>query len=394
MHIEQLRLEEFRQYRRQDIDIPEPGLAIFGANASGKSTLMEAIAFLSTTRSPRTSVDREMIGWESGAEFGFPPFARISARVHQARESVSIEIGLFLEHADATTVKKQIKLNGRPVRASTVVGQLRSVLFTPEDVSLITGPPSDRRRYLDLTICQIDSAYMKALSSYSRVLSQRNSLLKQFARDGVSATSPSAIGQLAFWDDQLVTSGSLIFLRRAQTVLKLDVLAGDEYLALDGGTLGISYRPELKGFPGHASASREEIALAMRESLEARRKDEIKRGVTLMGPHRDDLTILIDGRVAGSYASRGQQRLAVLAMKLAEAKLMAEVGGEAPIVMLDDILSELDERHRGLVLETASAMQSQLLISSTDERLLDAPIVRELPRRRVETGRLLDVPVF
>ena len=393
MHIEQLRLEEFRQYRRQEIDIPDSGLAIFGANASGKSTLMEAIAFLSTTRSPRTSVDREMIGWESGAEFGFPPFSRISATVQQARESISIEIGLFLDHADATTVKKQIKLNGRPVRASTVVGQLRSVLFTPEDVSLITGPPSDRRRYLDLTICQLDSAYMKALSSYTRVLSQRNSLLKQFARDGVPATSPAAIGQLAFWDEQLVNSGSLIFLRRAQTMLKLDELACSEYRALDGGTLGLSYRPELKAFPGHAATSREEIALAMRESLEARRKDEIKRGATLMGPHRDDLAIVIDGRDAGSFASRGQQRLAVLAMKLAEAKLMAEVGGEAPIVMLDDILSELDERHRGLVLETASAMQSQLLISSTDERLLDAPIVRDLPRRRVESGCLLDVSV-
>jgi DNA replication and repair protein RecF len=394
MHIEQLRLEEFRQYRRQEILIPEAGLAIFGANASGKSTLMEAIAFLSTTRSPRTSVDREMIGWESGAEFGFPPFARISALVQQARESVNIEIGLFLEHADATSVKKQIKLNGRPVRASTVVGQLRSVLFTPEDVSLITGPPSDRRRYLDLTICQLDSAYMKALSAYARVLSQRNSLLKQFARDGVSASSTSAVGQLAFWDDQLVTSGSLVFLRRAQTVIKLDALARDEYQALDGGELRLTYRPELKAFPGNPCASREEVALAMRESLEAQRKDEIRRGVTLMGPHRDDFEIAIDGRDGGAYASRGQQRLAVLAMKLAEAKLMADVGGEAPIVMLDDILSELDERHRGLVLETASEMQSQLLISSTDERLLDAPIVRELPRRRVESGQLLEVTVF
>ncbi len=394
MHIEQLRLEEFRQYRRQEIVIPKPGLAIFGANASGKSTLMEAIAFLSTTRSPRTSVDREMIGWESGTEFGFPPFARVSALVQQARESVTIEIGLFLEHADATSIKKQIKLNGRPVRASTVVGQLRSVLFTPEDVSLITGPPSDRRRYLDLTICQLDSAYMKALSAYARVLSQRNSLLKQFARDGVSASSTSVIGQLAFWDDQLVTSGSLVFLRRAQTVANLDSLARDEYQALDGGELRLTYRPELKSFPSNVAVSREEVALAMRESLEAHRKDEIRRGVTLMGPHRDDLEISIDGRDAGAYASRGQQRLAVLAMKLAEAKLMAEVGGEAPIVMLDDILSELDERHRGLVLETASAMQSQLLISSTDERLLDAPIVRELPRRRVESGQLLEVQVF
>ena len=388
MHLEKLLLEEFRQYRRQEIAIPEQGLALYGANASGKSTLLEAIALLSTTKSPRSSADREMIGWESGAEFGFPPFSRVTGVVQRRDERVTLEIGIFLEHAEATTAKKQIKLNGRPVRAATIVGQLRSVLFTPEDVALISGPPSDRRRHLDLAICQLDPAYMKALSSFNRVLSQRNSLLKQFARDDASPTAASTIGQLAFWDDQLVTAGSLIFLRRARTVRRLDQLARSEYQALDGGSLVLTYLPGLKAFPQHDDVSREEIALAIRTALEHRRREEIKRGMTLIGPHRDDFDIAIDGHAASAYASRGQQRLAVLAMKLAEARLMGEDGGEAPIVMLDDILSELDERHRALVLETASSMQSQLLISSTDERLLDDPIVRELPRKRVSFGTL------
>lgn len=388
MHLEKLLLEEFRQYRRQEIVIPEQGLALYGANASGKSTLLEAIALLSTTRSPRSNTDREMIGWGSGAEFGFPPFSRVTGVVQRQDERVTLEIGIFLEQIEATSAKKQIKLNGRAVRAATIVGQLRSVLFTPEDVALISGPPSERRRYLDLAICQLDPAYMKALSAYSRVLSQRNSLLKQFARDDASPTAASTIGQLAFWDDQLVTAGSLIFLRRAQTVRRLDELARVDYLALDGGTLLLTYLPGLKALPAHHDVTREEIALAMRAALDHRRREEIKRGMTLTGPHRDDFGIAIDGHDASAYASRGQQRLAVLAMKLAEARLMREDGGEAPVVMLDDILSELDERHRAQVLETAASMQSQLLITSTDERLLYDPIVRELPRKRVSFGAL------
>lgn len=390
MNLESLNLEQFRQYRRAAIAIPRAGLAIFGANASGKSTILEAAALISTTKSPRTSVDREMLRWESGEEFGLPPFARISGVISRESERVEVEIGMAVEHAEATSVKKQLKLNGRPVRASTIVGQLRTVLFTPEDVGLVSGPPSERRRYLDLSICQVDASYMRALTVYARVLAQRNSLLKRFSRDGVNPRDPSVAIELRFWDDQLVQAGGTIIAKRSQSIAELNRLATREYLRLDGGALSLGYVPSLGDHtPSGDVFALDASAFALREALEHRRGDEIRRGVTLSGPHRDDLAIEIEGRSAGAYASRGQQRLAVLAIKLGEAMLMAEVGGDAPLVMLDDILSELDERHRGLVLDTAIGLQSQLLITSTDRSLLDAPIVRDLERRQTEAGQLL-----
>jgi DNA replication and repair protein RecF len=396
MYLDRLRLEQFRQYRQSDIDLPVAGLAIFGANASGKSTVLEAVALLSTTKSPRTSTDREMMRWESGQEFGLPPFARVSGTVVRADGQAEIEIGMAVERPDASGIKKQLKLNGRAVRASTVVGQLRSVLFTPEDVSLVSGAPSERRRYIDLSLCQIDSQYMRALTGYSRVLAQRNSLLKRFNRDNVSPRDVSVSIELKYWDDQLVQSGALIVARRFETVAKLNALAAAEYVRLDGGALQLRYLPSLGDHVPHGreGLSPDAAAFALREALEHRRGDEIRRGVTLSGPHRDDIGIDIDGRDAGAFASRGQQRLAVLAIKLGEAMLMTEAGGDAPVVMLDDILSELDERHRALVLETAAMMHSQLLITSTDRSLLDAPIVRDLERRRADGGQLLPDSVF
>jgi DNA replication and repair protein RecF len=390
MFIEQLRLEQFRQYHQAKIGIPRQGLAIFGANASGKSTILEAVALISTTKSPRTSVDREMMRWESGQEFGLPPFARISASIEREDGRAEIEIGMAIEHAESATVKKQLKLNGRPVRASTIVGQLRSVLFTPEDVGLVSGPPSERRRYIDLSLCQIDAHYMRALTAYSRVLAQRNSLLKRFNRDNISPRDPSVAIELRYWDDQLVQSGAVIISRRHESIAKLNELAASEYVRLDGGALSLRYQPSLHEFApvGRDALALDAAAFALREALEHRRGDEIRRGVTLSGPHRDDVAIAIENRDAGAFASRGQQRLAVLAIKLGEAMMMAEAGGDAPLVMLDDILSELDERHRALVLETAIGLQSQLLITSTDRSLLDAPIVRDLERRRTDSGQL------
>ncbi|MCC6704616.1 MAG: DNA replication/repair protein RecF [Thermomicrobiales bacterium] len=391
MRLERLLLEEFRRYRREEILLPARGLALHGENASGKSTIMEAIALLSTTRSPRTSTDRELIGWESGLPYGFPPYARIEGTVQRGAGSVELEIGIAADSAEATTARKQLKVNGRPVRATTMVGQLRSVLFTPEDVALISGPPSDRRRYLDLTLCQIDPGYMRALSTYGRVLTQRNSLLKRFQKDGVNPRAAVVASELRYWDDELVEHGSAIIAARSQAVARLSIVSAEEYNALDGGELALAYAPELGVNaidPGRVAA-RDAAAFALREALEHRRTDEIRRGVTLSGPHRDDLVISIADRSAAAFASRGQQRLAVLALKLGEAALMADISGESPLVLLDDILSELDERHRGQVLERASSLNAQMLITSTDRSLLEGPIVRDLERRAVVEGTVV-----
>jgi DNA replication and repair protein RecF len=233
---------------------------------------------------------------------------------------------------------------------------------------------------------------MRALTMYARVLAQRNSLLKRFSREGVNPRSGPVTAELRYWDDELVTAGSLIIARRVQSIEQLSLVAADEYARLDGGQMSLAYAPALGESAVNAErvAARDAAAFALREELERRRADEIRRGVTLSGPHRDDLVITIGDRSASSFASRGQQRLAVLAMKLGEAALMTDLTGDAPVVLLDDILSELDERHRGLVLETALTMQCQMLITSTDRRLLDAPIVRDLDRRLVVEGTVRD----
>jgi DNA replication and repair protein RecF len=197
MYLKSLLLEEFRSYHRQKLELSPRGLGLHGANASGKSTVLEAIAMLATTRSPRTTTERELINWQSGTELGVPPFGRIEAELVRNGENVEIEIGIQADPYRVTQVKKQIKVNGRSVRAMDAVGRLNAVLFSPEDLGLVTGPPALRRRYLDLVISQIDRRYLRALARFSRMLEQRNSLLRSLGREGVAPSSTAAGEQLA-----------------------------------------------------------------------------------------------------------------------------------------------------------------------------------------------------
>ncbi|MEJ7900968.1 MAG: AAA family ATPase, partial [Thermomicrobiales bacterium] len=234
MNIERLLLQEFRSYRDLELRLPAAGVRLVGANASGKSSLVEAIGMLATTRSPRTSTEREVINWASGEEIGFPPFARMLTDVVRATGNVQIEIGLQVEGGTTKSVKKQIKLNGRAVRGMDAVGALKAVLFSPEDVAMVAGPPSGRRRFLDVAISQIDGFYLRALSQLARLLSQRNSLLKTLGRDNLTVGSPRVDAQLDFWDRELSAIGAAIMARRQQTVARLDILAQQRFAALSG----------------------------------------------------------------------------------------------------------------------------------------------------------------
>ena len=400
MRIESLELEEFRAYRRLRLDIGAPGLALHGENGSGKSTLLEAISMLATTRSPRTSFEREVVNWASGVEFGFPPFSRVAGTVISGGERRQIEISLVLEREGGAAIKKQVRLDGRAVRSSTAVGILRTVLFTPEDVGLITGTPGDRRRYLDVMLCQLDRGYLRALAEHAKVLAQRNSLLKQFARDGVSPASRAVIEQLGFWDQRLVAAGAQLLARRATAIGALDRFARECFGRLDGGAFAIRYAPALDTWERLAGIEADHadlgalVAQAMLDELERRRPEELRRGVTLVGPHRDEVVFTLDGRSMASFGSRGQQRLGVLAAKLAEVALMTLDGGEPPVLLLDDVLSELDARHRGLLLETAAGDGCQVLITATDAALLDDPRLAGLPAARIDPGsvKVLNLP--
>ena len=396
MYLSELELEEFRSYRHLDLRLDPRGLRLVGGNATGKSSLLEAIAMLATTRSPRSATEREVINWESGIEYGLPPFARVGGGLIRQAGATEIEIGLQVDPARPGAVRKQIRLGGRPVRAADAVGTLKAVLFSPEDVALVAGPPSGRRRYLDLTISQLDGAYLRALSRYARVIAQRNGLLKALARERVSANSPAAETQLAFWDAELVAQGAAVVARRLLFVRRLNELAGDRFRRLSAGdSLTLAYRPTLPLdalADAHSFGSREQaqslVAREYEERLREARVDELRRGASLVGPHRDDMTFAVEGVDLGTFGSRGQQRLAVVALKLAETELMTEVAGEPPVLLLDDVLSELDASHRRLVTSTAGAIGAQVVVTATDEELLERPDLEALPRARVERGEI------
>lgn len=393
MHLRRLELEEFRAYRRLELDIGPAGLRVVGPNASGKSSLLEAIDMLATTRSSRSSAEREVIRWGSGAEFGVPPFARLRGVATTRDGDADIEIGLQLDAQRPNLVRKQIKVSGRPVRALDAVGRIKTVLFGPEDVGLVAGSPVFRRRYLDRAISQIDPQYLRSLARFARVVEQRNSLLKALQRDRVPALSPAATGQLAFWDAELVANGAAILARRLEIVGRLAVLADRRFAALSAhGAFEIAYSASLavpvakSAAPGGPGASVAVIAREYEDRLPTIRVDEIRRGVTLIGPHRDDLGLAIGGIDVGTFGSRGQQRLAVVALKLAEVDLMAEAVGEPPILLLDDVLSELDAAHRALLARAAVETGAQLFVTATDESELTCPVLRDVPLLRFGDG--------
>lgn len=394
MHVRRVELTEFRSYHGLALEIPAAGLVLVGENASGKSSLLEAIRMLSTLRSPRSAHDRDVINWNSGAELGVAPFARLVGDVACAGESLSIELGLQRQDDGGGLLRKQIKINQQPRRLMDAVGTVPTVLFTPEDLELVVGPPSGRRRFMDLLIGQIDRPYVRALSSFARVVEQRNSLLKTFARGGVSRQA--ALEQLSFWDDQLIEHGSIVTARRRGTMLELDAgIRQRAELFSRKVSSAVHYVPSLGVDFLEGSRTGDEpmriAGVARREyetQLRIRRDDELRRGMTLVGPHRDDLEFLIDDRSLATFGSRGQQRLAVVALKLAEADVIAASRGERPVLLLDDVLSELDAKHRAALLEAAVLSRAQLLLTTVDSGATAGSPVQQLRHARVEPGKI------
>lgn len=357
MHVEHLSLLNFRNYVRLDLDLG-PGLTMIeGANGQGKSNLLEAIFLLATTRSPRTQADRELLhwlAWESEQ-----PFARVVGRVQRRQGPAEIAITIHGEREDGVQVAtKRVRVNGVPRRAIDLLGQVQVVLFGPDDLSLVSGPPALRRRYLDLTIAQVDARYVRALAHYQRVLQQRNHLLRQLRERRTGED------ELRFWDEELTRDGVLIVAERQRAVDQLCDLARATHYRLAGSTerLQVLYRPNLP-LPDEGG---QRIFLAHLAQTRAR---ELAQGVSLAGPHRDDLAFLLDGVDVQRFGSRGQQRTVALALRLAETAFLRQRSDDEPILLLDDVLSELDAERQHRVLE-AVAPAEQVLLTTTERALL------------------------
>jgi DNA replication and repair protein RecF len=366
VHIAHLSLVNFRNYARLELELP-PGPVLFvGENAQGKTNLLEAVYLLSTTRSLRAGSDVELIRRQVLGEL--LAAARVSATARRAAGPVQVEVAIARREppgggAGAFHAVKQLRVNGVAHRAAAVVGQILSVFFTSLDIDLITGPPSGRRRYLDITLSQVDHAYLRALQRYSRVVQQRNSLLRQID-EGRAAPE-----QLGPWDEEMVTQGAVIIATRAAAIAALQERATAIHAHLSDGreSLAISYQPQM-GSDAPALAepvNRDDLREQLRRALARRHAREIAAGVSLIGPHRDEVRFDLNGVPAAAFGSRAQQRTVALALRLAEADFIRATAGEAPVLLLDDILSELDDRRRRAVLKTVATAE-QALITTAD----------------------------
>lgn len=394
MRLTRLELHQFRSYERLELDVDAAGLRVHGANASGKTTLLEAIMMLASTKSPRTGTERELIRWGSGEDYGVAPYARIVGRVERADGPVEVEIALAIQEDRPNAVRKSIKINGRPARASDAVGRINAVFFSPEDVALLTGSPAERRRFVDIALAQTSGAYLQALSRYQRVTEQRNGLLKTLQRDGVSPHAPHVSAQLGFWDEQFLALASLIMAHRVIALGAWGDHAAEKFRVLTGAAeFRLAYQPSLAGDwqvppAGSIEVVQSRIHRALQETITDRRVEEVRRGVTVVGPHRDDIGCFVGETDLGVYGSRGQQRMAVVALKLAECALMAERAGEPPLLLLDDVLSELDARHRGLMEQELEAVGAQLFVTGTDPDEWTGSLIERLPVAEAITGTL------
>jgi DNA replication and repair protein RecF len=281
-----------------------------------------------------------------------------------------------------------------------LVGRLRMVLFLPEDIGLVSGAPGERRRYLDIALCQIAPTYCRALGEYNRVLAHRNALLKRLRDEGGDP------GQLNFWDERMVEQGSVLLHQRSQAVHDLDRIAAGLHGDLTGGAerLRLVYLPALdpepartangkermlrEGAPAYQARSREALWEQFAAQLRRIRAREIAAGISLLGPHRDDVAFSVDGRDLRTYGSRGQQRTGALALKLAEVQMMREAVGESPLLLLDDVMSELDAARRHMLLE-ALAGAAQAIVTTTDWSDFSPELLAQARRLRVQGGRLL-----
>lgn len=369
MRVTRLELFDFRNYAHLKLE-PAPGLNILvGPNAQGKSNLLEAIYALATTKSLRASRDAEMVRFGADA-------CRIVAEVErEAAGSVTLEMAIGAAGAVNISERKIVKVNhARHSRISDLIGNLNAVLFSSADLDIVRGEPEERRRFLNYEIAQVSPRYVHALASYRRALEQRNRLLKDVRWGHADAAS------LDVWSGQIVEHGARLIERRRAFLEKLAVHAAAVQGALTNGTetLAVEYGPS---FPLADAVTSEEVSALFTEALAGVRRDEVQRGTTLLGPQRDDLCFRV-GPDAGqavdvkSYGSQGQQRTVALSLRLAERRLIEEMVGEAPVVLLDDVLSDLDENRRAQIFAIALG-GGQTFLTTTDLEALPPEAVEE-----------------
>lgn len=410
MFLSHLSLTHYRNYQHLELDFTQPIVLLQGQNAQGKTNLLEAIYFLSTTKPVHAQQEREVVDWQ--AEDEPIPYSRIAAEIHSQGRPLQLEI-VLTSRGDGMNFTKQIKINGVSKRSMDLLGVMPSVLFLPADIRLVDSGPGERRRYYDIALCQIDREYCRALSDFQKVLNQRNSLLRNLRDQTVRPSADSIETQLGFWDEKLVQHGSMVMARRHNFTLELETIARERHAALSDTReeLALYYTPSFN--PGHlteleftllrdsqflgglGAAVRTPLTPATvaehyAAKLHSRRQRELAAGNTLYGPHRDDLRIVANQRDLRTFGSRGQQRTAALALKLAELQVSRTALGTAPLLLLDDVMSELDLQRRNTLLNALAGVE-QAIVTTTDWSDFAADFRRQAQLFHVHAGTVAPV---
>ncbi len=400
MRITHLSLTNFRNYARLELALSAGRIVLYGDNAQGKTSLLEAVYYLATSRSPYITSDRQLINWLIRDD---PlPFARLVAEVTTRQGLKRVEVTIFYERTGGQDrFKKEIRINGLSRRVMDLLGQITVVMFLPQDLALVEGPPALRRRYLDITLCQADPGYCHALSQYTRALAQRNALLRQLQERGGRGDQ----SLLDFWDQQLAQHGAAIVAGRNQLVRELERGAQRMHHDLSGANehLRLRYQPgfnptarqdgQMAFEPADLGPSAlpqmpvAEIATRFIEGLQAARREDVARGMTTFGPQRDEMRFLVNGHDLGLYGSRGQNRTAVLALKLAELEWIRSRTDEWPILLLDEVAAELDAHRRGYLLARVGEAD-QVILTTTEPHLLPGQYLEQAARWQVAGGTI------
>ena len=406
MRLRHLALAYFRRFVGFDHEFARGATVIWGDNGAGKSNLVEAAYLLATTRSPYTSSERDLISWDCPHR---PTFARAVGACESAQHESSVEVRLVESDGRGSppedtspdgayhpsSVRRRAIVDGRPRAIGEVLGNLIAVHFSPEGVDLVAGASDGRRRFLDIALAQVDRAYVRALRRYQRTIIQRNAMLRRLREE------PSlAMSLLDPWDAEASGSGAVIVACRLRAITRLNAaLASLDAVAPGAAAIRADYAPSvdlravevpdvpyLKGWDD-ADPLIAEIRTSMMESLRATRVRDRAAGTTLIGPHRDDFTVRAGRIDQRTYGSRGQQRTAALALRVAEARFMTEVAGEPPVLLFDDVMSELDPGRREFV-EALATSADQAIVTGTEAAVFSERFRAAATTYRLHDGRL------
>lgn len=387
MHLLRLVLSDFRNYQHLNLPLSAGLFLFYGENAQGKTNLLEAVGLLATGNSFHASSDREVVSWQAEEHI-----ARIEGDVKRREDSLHIDLTIFdptpPEQATgpalelpANMPRKRIKINGVPHKTIDLIGQMKVVLFAPTDLHLVDGSPEERRRFLDRALCQVQPRYCQALVKYRKIVTQRAALLKRI-RD--HHEDPR---MLTYLDEQLTLLASQIIFERQRMITALNQQVGNFQEIISGGRerLQIVYRPSFYVDEQWNPLEAQEQYMAQLREVQ---KKEILQGVCLRGPHRDDLEFVVNDINMLTYGSRGQQRTAALSSKLAELAYMSSSTGDEPVLLLDDVFSELDAMRRDYLLHHV-LQHEQVLLTATELQGFPDEILSKAHVHHVQEGKIV-----